>query len=235
MPDPSELAANEPPTRRIAVLVSGSGTNLQALLDTVGEDDNFGGEVVVVGSDQPDCLGLERARRAGIADVGVALRDHPDRPTWERRLIEELEAHAPDLVVLAGFMRLVSADFLSRWPQRVVNVHPSLLPAFPGAHGVRDALEYGVKVSGATIHIVDEEVDHGPIIAQEAVPVEPRDDVDRLHERIKQVEYRLLPACVKLLCHDRVRIDGRHAIVTPATRAEALTAIDVEDEEHPHE
>lgn len=222
-----------PPDHRIAVLVSGSGTNLQALLDTIARDDNFGGHVVVVASDQPGCVGLERAREAGIPAVGVALDDHPDRPTWERRLVEELESHAPDLVVLAGFMRVVSGDFLERWPHRVVNVHPSLLPAFGGAHGVRDALEYGVKVTGCTIHLVDEQVDHGPILAQEAVPVEPHDDVDSLHERIKQLEYRLLPACVKLLCHDRVRIDGRRATITPATRAEQLTALDVEDED-PH-
>lgn len=224
----------EPAVRRIAVLVSGSGSNLQSLLDTIARDGDFGGEVVVVGSDQPDCLGLERARRAGIPAVGVALDDHPDRPTWERELVGQLEAHDPELVVLAGFMRVVSSDFLARWPQRVVNIHPSLLPAFAGAHGVRDALEYGVKVTGSTVHIVDEEVDHGPIIAQEPVDVEPEDDVDRLHERIKEVEHRLLPACVKLLCHDRVRIEGRHATVVPATTAEALTAIDVEDDEEPH-
>ena len=223
----------QPPGRRIAVLVSGSGTNLQALLDVIAGDDTFGGHVAVVASDQPDCLGLERAREAGIPAVGVALDDHPDRGAWERRLVEELGSHAPDLVVLAGFMRVVSGDFIARWPQRVANVHPSLLPAFGGAHGVRDALEYGVKVTGATVHLVDELVDHGPIIAQEAVPVEPNDDVDSLHERIKHVEYRLLPACVKLLCHDRVRVDGRRALVVPASRAEELTAIDVEDED-PH-
>lgn len=229
MADPAE-----PAVHRIAVLVSGSGSNLQSLLDTIGRDDDFGGEVVVVGSDQPDCLGLERARRAGIPAVGVALGDHPDRSTWERRLVEELEAHSPDLVVLAGFMRVVSADFLARWPQRVVNIHPSLLPAFGGAHGVRDALEYGVKVTGSTVHIVDEEVDHGPIIAQEPVHVEAEDDVDRLHERIKEVEHRLLPACVKLLCHDRVRIEGRRVTVAPATGARSLTAIDVEAHEERH-
>lgn len=228
MPDPAPI-----PEHRIAVLVSGSGTNLQSLLDTLDRDDNFGGEVVVVASDQPDCLGLERARRAGIPTVSVALDEHPDRPTWEREIVARIEDHDPDLVVLAGFMRVLSGDFLDRWPQRVVNVHPSLLPSFGGAHGVRDALEHGVKVTGSTVHIVDEQVDHGPIIAQEAVPVEPDDDVESLHERIKQVEYRLLPACVKLLCHDRVRVDGRRATVVPASTAEALTALDVQDEE-PH-
>lgn len=200
-----------PLPRRVAVLVSGSGTNLQALLDAMTADPAFGGLVAVVASDQPDCLGLKRAEAAGVPAVPVGFADHPDRETWEAALIAEIAAHRADLVVLAGFMRVLSPRFVRRWPGRIVNVHPSLLPAFPGAHGVRDALAHGVKVTGTTVHLVDEQVDHGPIIAQRAVPVLDDDDEGSLHERIKTVEHALLPAVVKLLCHDRVVVEGRRA------------------------
>lgn len=203
---------SSPPTPpvRLAVLVSGSGTNLQALLDASAADPDFGGEVVVVGSDRPGAGGLDRARAAGIATVVQPLASHPDRSTWEAALRADLTAHRPDVVVLAGFMRLLSGAFLAGWPDRVVNTHPSLLPAFRGAHAVREALAYGVTVTGCTVHLVDEEVDHGPIIAQEAVPVHPHDDEVSLHERIKAVEHRLLPAGVRALCHDELELVGRH-------------------------
>lgn len=203
-----------PDPLRLAVLVSGSGTNLQALLDAIDADPEFAGEVVVVGSDRPDAGGLERAAAAGIPSVAVAPRDHPDRATWEATLVDALQAHRPDAIVLAGFMRLVSGDFLRQWPGRVVNTHPSLLPAFRGAHAVREALAWGVKLSGCTVHLVDEEVDHGPIVAQQAVPVHDTDDEDTLHARIKAVEHELLPACVRLLCQGRLRLEGRHVRVT---------------------
>lgn len=195
---------------RLAVLVSGSGTNLQALVDAIAADDDFGGRIVVVGSDQPDAGGLERARDAGIPTVSRALGDHPDRAVWEAALVDDLTGHEPEAVVLAGFMRIVSGRFLSRWPDRVVNTHPSLLPAFPGAHAVREALEHGVKVTGSTVHLVDEQVDHGPIIAQRAVEVRPDDTEETLHGRIKAVEHELLPACVRLMCQGRLRVEGRH-------------------------
>lgn len=197
------------------MLISGSGTNLQALLDAVAADPGFGGEIVVVGSDQPDAYGLQRAHAAGIATFAEPLSEHPDRPAWERALVDRLLAHRPDVVVLAGFMRLVSGDFLANWPHRVINTHPSLLPAFRGAHAVREALEWGVKVTGCTVHLVDEEVDHGPIVAQQ--PVEVRDDDTELtlHERIKRVEHDLLPHCVKLLCQGRVEVAGRHVRLRP--------------------
>lgn len=203
--------------RRIAVLVSGAGSNLHALLDAAAGP-GFGGEVVVVGSDQPGCAALDRARAAGVPTVAEAVGDHPDRPAWEKALAEGVAAHAPDLVVLAGFMRLLSAAFLARWPQRVVNVHPSLLPAFPGARGIRDALEHGVKVTGTTVHVVDEEVDHGPIVAQRCVEVRDDDDEASLHDRIKAVEHDLLPAVVRLFCHDRVRVAGTRARILPEGR-----------------
>jgi phosphoribosylglycinamide formyltransferase 1 len=199
-----------PTSRRLAVLVSGSGTNLQALLDTIASDPGFGGEVVVVGSDRPSAGGLDRARDAGIPTVVRALGDAPDRASWEAGLRSELEEHAPDVIVLAGFMRILTGAFLAGWPDRVINTHPSLLPAFRGAHAVREALAYGVKLTGSTVHLVDEQVDHGPIVAQEAVAVRADDTEDSLHERIKAVEHRLLPATVKLLCHGALQLDGRH-------------------------
>jgi phosphoribosylglycinamide formyltransferase 1 len=198
---------------RLAVLVSGSGTNLQALLDAIGADAKFGGEVVVVGSDRPDAGGLDRARAAGIATVVQPLAAHPDRHTWEGALRADLEEHAPEVVVLAGFMRILSGGFLAGWPDRVINTHPSLLPAFRGAHAVRDALGYGVRVTGSTVHLVDEQVDHGPIIAQRPVEVREGDTETSLHERIKAVEHELLPACVKLLCHGRLEVHDRHVRV----------------------
>lgn len=194
---------------RLAVLVSGSGTNLAALLRAIDQDGSFGGEVVVVGSDQRDAGGLRHARAADIPVVAESLGDHPDRAAWEARLVERLRAHQPDAVVLAGFMKIVSGDFLAHWPHRVLNTHPSLLPAFAGAHAVEDALEYGVKVTGSTVHFVDEQVDHGPIIAQEAVEVHPEDTSDSLHERIKAVEHRLFPACIRALCRGELEVVGR--------------------------
>ena len=185
----------------LAVLVSGSGTNLQALLDAIDADPGFGGRVVVVGSDRADAHGLERARRADIATFAEELADHPDRPTWEAAVTDHVLDSGARLVVLAGFMKILSSEFLRHWPDRVVNTHPSLLPSFRGAHAVRDALAFGVKVTGSTVHLVDELVDHGPILAQRAVDVLPDDDEDRLHERIKAVEHDLFPRVVRDLCH----------------------------------
>lgn len=209
------MTSSLPPRRRIAVLVSGTGSNLLALLEAIEADPAFGGEVVMVASDQPAAGGLEHARRRGLPIEAVALADHADRVAWEAALTGAVAAHTPDVVVLAGFMRVLSARFLGGWPDRVLNVHPSLLPAFRGAHAVRDALAHGVRVTGATVHFVDEQVDHGPIVAQRCVPVEPDDTEDSLHARIQAVEYDLLPACVKLLCQDRLRIAGRTVHILP--------------------
>lgn len=204
---------------RVAVMVSGSGTNLQALLDAIEADPDFGGEVVVVGSDRAGAGGLDRARDAGIPTVVCALADAPDRPTWEAGLRAELEQHDPQVIVLAGFMKILTAVFLAGWPDRVINTHPSLLPAFRGARAVGEALAYGVKLTGCTVHLVDEQVDHGPIVAQEAVAVRDGDTEASLHGRIQRVEHRLLPAAVKLLCHGALQLDGRHvrAVLDPDT------------------
>ncbi|MCF6525159.1 phosphoribosylglycinamide formyltransferase [Streptomyces sp. JJ36] len=203
---------------RLVVLVSGSGTNLQALLDAVAAEgpDGYGAEIVAVGADRSGIAGLERAERAGLPTFVVRLGDHPDRAAWDRALTEATAAHAPDLVVSAGFMKIVGEEFLARFGGRFVNTHPALLPSFPGAHGVRDALAYGVKVTGCTVHFVDDGVDTGPIIAQGVVEVRDEDHADggaALHERIKEVERRLLVEVVGRLARDGYRIEGRKVLI----------------------
>jgi phosphoribosylglycinamide formyltransferase-1 len=194
--------------KRVVVLVSGQGSNLKALLDAAAEPGSRMA-VVLVAADRPEAYGLERARLAGVDVAVVRPADHPDRPAFDRALRDLVAAARPDAVCLAGFMRILGPDFVRAFPDRIVNTHPSLLPAFRGAHAVRDALAYGVKLSGCTVHLVDEEVDHGPVLFQAAVPVEDDDDEDRLHERIKREEHRLLPAAVRLVAGGRVRVDGR--------------------------
>nr|WP_314316002.1 phosphoribosylglycinamide formyltransferase [Kocuria rhizophila] len=175
---------------RLVVLVSGSGTNLQAVIDGLHLGD-APVEIVAVGADRP-CEGLRRAEAAGIGTFLVAPSEHPDRERWNRALEREIVSHRPDRVVFAGFMRIVDAPFVAAFPGRIVNTHPSLLPSFPGAHAVRDALAYGVRITGATVHEVVADVDAGPILAQVAVPVLPDDTEDTLHERIKTAERSLL-------------------------------------------
>ena len=172
------------------VMVSGSGTNLQAVLDAVREG-LIDVEIAAVGADKP-CTGLERAREAGVETFLVRPGDHPDRTRWNRALQEAVAAREPDRIVFAGFMRIVDAEFVEAFAGRIVNTHPSLLPSFPGAHAVRDALAHGVKVTGVTVHEVVADVDAGPILAQAAVPVEEGDTEAQLHERIKAAERELL-------------------------------------------
>ncbi|MDG4763800.1 phosphoribosylglycinamide formyltransferase [Solwaraspora sp. WMMD406] len=172
---------------RLVVLVSGSGTNLQALLDA-SADPAYGAVVVAVGADRDGIAGLDRAKAAGIPTFVTVVANHPSRADWDAALTAEVAAYQPDLVVSAGFLKLVGARFLAAFGDRYVNTHNSLLPAFPGMHGPRDALAYGVKLAGATLFFVDAGVDTGPIIAQVAVPVEPDDDEASLTERIKQAE-----------------------------------------------
>ncbi len=202
-----------PPDARLVVLVSGSGTNLQALLDAIAADPGYGARVVAVGADREDIAGLERARRAGLPTFVCRVKDHATRQEWDAALAAEVAAHAPDLVVSAGFMKIVGPAFLARFGGRTVNTHPALLPSFPGAHGVRDALEHGVRVTGCTVHFVDDGVDSGPIIAQGVVEVRDGDDESSLHERIKDVERRLLVDVVGRLARDGYRIEGRKVIV----------------------
>ena len=199
---------------RVAVLVSGAGSNMLALADAIDRGE-VGADLTVVASDVADAPALERARERGLATVAVPF-DRADRAGWEARLADAVAAHQVDVVVLAGFMRILSGAFLSRWPDRVVNVHPSLLPAFRGADAVGDALAAGVQVTGVTVHLVDELVDHGPILAQEAVVVAPDDTRDTLHARLHAVEHRLLPHAVDALARGAVRVvDGRATIASP--------------------
>lgn len=201
---------------RLVVLVSGSGTNLQALLDAIEGAGAEGGErapyeIVAVGADRSGIAGLERAERAGVPTFVRRVKDFATREEWDAALAEATAAHTPDLVVSAGFMKVVGKEFLARFGGRFVNTHPALLPSFPGAHGVRDALAYGAKVTGCTVHFVDDGVDTGPVIAQRAVEVLEEDYTDdgaALHERIKQVERRLLVEVVGRLARDGYRIEG---------------------------
>jgi phosphoribosylglycinamide formyltransferase-1 len=196
------------PRPRIAVLVSGAGSNMVALADAVARGE-LDADLAVVVSDVEDAPALDRATERGLATATVPF-DRTDRPAWEARLADAVAAHDVDVVVLAGFMRILSGAFLARWPDRVVNVHPSLLPAFRGADAVGDALAAGVHVTGVTVHLVDELVDHGPILAQEAVEVLPGDTRESLHARLHAVEHRLLPRAVDLLARGQVRVaDGR--------------------------
>lgn len=193
---------------RLVVLVSGTGTNLQALLDACSNP-GYAAQVVAVGADRGDAAALDRARAAGVATFVVRLADYPDRSRWNRALAEAAAAYTPDLVVLAGFMKILGTDFLGRFPGRIINTHPALLPAFPGAHPVRDTLAYGAKVTGVTVHVVDEGVDSGPVVAQAAVPVMFGDDEERLHDRIKAVERVLLVDVVGRMVRDGYRVEGR--------------------------
>lgn len=197
-----------PAPARLVVLVSGSGTNLQAILDA-SADPAYGARVVAVGADRDDIEGLRRAERAGVPTFVTKVKDHPTREDWDRALAAEVAAHEPDLVVLAGFMKLVGESFLDAFGGRTVNTHPALSPSFPGMHGPRDALEYGVKVTGATLFVVDSGVDTGPIAAQVAVPVEDDDTVDSLHERIKVAERQMLVDTVGRMAREGWSVDGR--------------------------
>ncbi|MCL8025189.1 phosphoribosylglycinamide formyltransferase [Nocardioides bruguierae] len=197
---------------RLVVLVSGSGTNLQALLDAAA-DPAYGADVVAVGADRTDIAGLERAERAGVPTFVERVKDHPDRGSWDEALTAAVAAHEPDLVVLAGFMKLVGPAFLAAFGGRTLNTHPALSPSFPGMHGPADALEYGVKVTGCTLFVVDEGVDTGVIVEQTVVRVEVDDTVESLHERIKTAERGMLVEQVGRLAREGFRVDGRRVVV----------------------
>lgn len=193
---------------RVVVLVSGTGTNLQALLDA-SADPAYGATIVAVGADRDDTLAIERARQAGTPVFVVRLKDYADREAWDAALAEAVAEHSPDLVVLAGFMKLVGSSFMGKFGGRTVNTHPALSPSFPGTHGPRDALAYGVKITGCTLFVVDEGVDTGPIIAQASVPVLASDDEESLHERIKSVERQLLVDTIGKMAREGWTVTGR--------------------------
>ncbi|MGH3897554.1 MAG: phosphoribosylglycinamide formyltransferase [Pseudonocardiaceae bacterium] len=196
-----------PVPTRIVVLVSGTGTLLQALLDAAGAD--YPARIVAVGADRAGAGGLRRAEHRRLPTFVVELAQHPDRMSWDVVLTEAVAAHQPDLVVTAGFMKLLGPAFLDRFAGRIVNSHPALLPAFPGPHAVADALAHGVRVTGTTMHLVDAGMDTGPILAQRAVEVLPDDTEERLHERIKVVERQLLVEVVAGLVRHGCTVTGR--------------------------
>ena len=197
--------------KKLGVLISGRGSNLQALIDAQGRGE-LGGEVAVVVSNVETAAGLERASKAGIPTV---VRSHKGkrREDYDAEVVEVLREHDVDLVCLAGFMRLLSPVFVRAFPGRILNIHPALLPAFPGLDAQKQAVEHGVKVSGATVHLVDEGLDSGAIVAQEAVPVRSDDTAETLAARILEAEHRLYPRAVRLLLGGRCRVEGRHVIV----------------------
>ncbi|SHL40206.1 phosphoribosylglycinamide formyltransferase-1 [Pseudonocardia thermophila] len=211
-PSRSTYRVDLPDPARLVVLVSGSGTLLQALLDATAEP-GYPARVVAVGADRDGIEGLARAERAGVPTFVRRVGDYPDREAWDVALAEAVAEHRPDLVVSAGFMKIVGPRFRAGIGCPMINTHPALLPAFPGAHGVADALAYGVKITGATVHVVDDGVDTGPVLAQAAVPVEPGDTVETLHERIKIEERRLLVEIVADLARKGATVSGREVTI----------------------
>lgn len=193
---------------RLVVLVSGTGTNLQALIDAA-RDPAYGAAVVGVGADRPGTLAEQRAADAGIDTFVLPLEEFDSRVDWDRALTERVAAYQPDLVVLAGFLKLVGPAFLDRFGGRILNTHNALLPSFPGIHGPRDALDYGVKIAGATLFVVDEGIDTGAIVEQAAVRVDDDDDVDSLTERIKVGERAMLVDCVGRMVREGFTVEGR--------------------------
>jgi phosphoribosylglycinamide formyltransferase 1 len=197
---------------RVVVLVSGTGTNLQALLDACA-DDAYGACVVAVGADRHHTQAIERAQRTGVPTFVLEVSQFTDRAAWDAAVTEAVAAHSPDLVILAGFMKLVGPAFMARFDGRIVNTHPALSPSFPGMHAVRDALAYGVKVTGCTLFVVDDGVDTGPIVTQAVVPVLDDDDEATLHERIKTVERRLLVDTVAAMARQGWTVTGRKVTI----------------------
>ncbi|ULE31263.1 phosphoribosylglycinamide formyltransferase [Mycobacterium sp. IDR2000157661] len=195
---------------RVVVLASGTGSLLQSLIDATG--DEYPASIVAVGVDR-DCPAVDIAAAASVPSYTVRLRDHDDRESWDAAITEATAAHEPDLIVSAGFMKILGPHFLSRFIGRIINTHPALLPAFPGAHAVPDALDYGVKVTGCSVHLVDAGTDTGPLLAQEPVPVFDDDDEATLHERIKVVERRLLVEVLSAVALRGVTWTGRKATI----------------------
>jgi len=199
---------------RIAVLASGSGTNLEAIATAI-EEGEVPAKISVVISDNPEAFALERARKHGLKTRVFKLSEFPDRNSFDKAIIDLLIEESVELVVLAGYMKILSREFVRTFNMRIMNIHPALLPSFPGEHGVEDALSYGVKISGVTVHFVDEGVDTGPVILQEAVKVEEDDDKETLHARIHEVEYRLYPLAIKLFAEGRLKVEGRKVRILP--------------------
>ena len=197
--------------KQLGILISGRGSNLEAISSQI-EDGELDAEIAVVISSRPDALGLEIARERGLVTASIPSKGM-DREVYDLLLLQELRRRQVDLVCLAGFMRLLSAGFIRQFPNRILNIHPSLLPAFPGLDAQHQALAYGVKITGCTVHFVDEELDAGPIVIQAAAPVLPDDDVETLSARILKEEHRIYPEALRIALSGRFRIEGRRVIV----------------------
>jgi phosphoribosylglycinamide formyltransferase-1 len=200
----------------VGVLTSGSGTNLQTLVDRGAKGELGPARLTVVGVNVPDCAALARARAAAIPAFVIDHRDYKTRAAFDQALLAALRSHQVDLLVLAGFMRVLGDEVLAAYPQRVINIHPTLLPAFPGVHATKQTFDYGVKIAGCTVHFVDAGVDTGPVIAQAAVAVQDDDDEEALRARILAEEHRLLPAVVRAIAERRVVVEGRRVRVLTA-------------------
>ncbi len=205
---------------KLAVLVSGGGSNLQSMIDKI-EQGVLDAEIVLVLSNKPGAYGLERAAKHGLPHVCIDHTQYDSREAFDTAMVERIRAAGAELVVLAGFMRMLTPVFLGAFAPHIVNIHPALLPSFAGCHGQRDAADYGVKLAGCTVHFVDEIMDHGQVIIQAAVPVVPGEDGDALGARILAYEHRVYPQAIQWLAEGRVRIDGRHVFVDDAGRPKA--------------
>lgn len=210
--------------RRVGVLISGRGSNLQALIDAAG-DPTYPAEIAVVISNRPDAAGLKRAEAAGIEAMTIDHKNYADRPAFEAALTEALETRGVELVCQAGFMRVVTSGFVDHWRDRLINIHPSLLPAFPGLDTHARALAAGVRLHGCSVHFVRETVDEGPILGQAAVPVLPGDDPDSLAARVLEAEHRLYPLCLRLVAEGRVTIEGERAEVEATAAEDAMLIV----------
>ncbi len=204
---------------KIGVLVSGRGSNLQALIDNI-ERGTLRASIELVVSDNPKAYAIERCKKHGVRCEVIRRKEYPTKEDFEEAIARSLQSKGVELVVLAGFMRILSKRFLSYFPDRVINIHPSLIPAFQGLHAQKQAVDFGAKFSGCTVHIVDESVDAGPIIIQAVVPVLPEDDEDSLSERILKFEHRILPQSVQWFAEGRVKVQGRRVLIEGAKYGE---------------
>ena len=209
---------------RIGVLASGGGTNLQAIIDRC-QDGSLAAEIAVVITNNPGAGALDRAARAGIQTLCINHRDFSGREAFDNAVVKALRDADVELVVLAGFMRIITQTFIDAFPQRVINIHPALLPAFPGLHVQQQAIDYGARFSGCTVHFVDGGVDTGPIILQAVVPILPEDSADTLAARILEQEHRAYPRAIQLIAEGRVRVVGRQVIIDPACPTELTTLV----------
>ena len=199
-------------TPLLGVLVSGSGSNLQSIIDAI-ESGKVRARIACVISNKPDVLALKRAEKHKIPAIVLNHRDYKGREDFEQALIKTLEDHGVELVVLAGFMRVLTSFFVRHFPHRIMNIHPALLPSFPGTPGIQQAFDYGVRVTGVTVHFIDEGTDTGPIILQETVPIRSEDSLESLEERVHAVEHKIYPQAIQLFAEERLEIQGRKVLI----------------------